>query len=76
MSEHMFGVRRGRLTAAQFALRDELAKKHSVTFEYVSIPGTGPQSWFSCRGRGEPFDRATAAAVLDELHAREPGSTT
>lgn len=72
MSEHFFGVRRGRLTAEQVELRETLAAKHDAAFVYADIPGTGLQSWFACENHGEPFNGRTARAVLDELYALEP----
>jgi hypothetical protein len=66
---HFFGVRRGKLTANEVALRERVAAKHGVDFVYATIPGTGPQSWFECTNRGEPFNRDTANAVLADLES-------
>lgn len=72
MTQHMFGVHHGKLTARQQATRRAVAKQHGVTWIYTTVPGTGAIAWFECANLGDPFDRDTAATVLDALHAIEP----
>jgi hypothetical protein len=63
MSEHMFLVRRGKLTSLEVEQRERIAKFHGIAFVYANIPGTGWQSWFSGPNRGAPFDDALARTV-------------
>lgn len=73
--EHMFGVRRGKLTRQQQLLRERIAAKYGAWHTYASIPGTGMQSWFSCRNMGSPFNENVAKAVLGELARCEPDAS-
>jgi len=62
MSEHMFGLYRGHLTA-------RLVKRVETKFPMVSVtnytePRGEKRGWFSGPNRGNPFDRAMAAEVM------------
>lgn len=69
-SEHMFGVSREKPTRAAARRMRRIAAKHGAVLVEATIPGTGYQRWYACRNRGEPFDSATARAVLDEIEGR------
>jgi hypothetical protein len=47
---------------------DRIARKHGAWFCSPNMP-EGPRYWFSAPNRGEPFDSATAKAVLTECTA-------
>lgn len=80
---HMFGVGTGRLTRSQVSARREAAAKHGCSFVVVTgndghcTCGHGceidkcpnKRYWFVGHGPqlGEPFDSATARAVLGEI---------
>jgi hypothetical protein len=63
-----FGVRTGRLTQAQIKVRMRVAKRHGCRHYYM-LDGNTYRSWFATRSEGEPFDGATARAVLADLRA-------
>jgi hypothetical protein len=67
--EFMFGVRRGKLTRAEVALRERIAERHGCTHVYANIPGTGLQSWFAGPDTGEPFNTRLSRAVAADLEA-------
>lgn len=69
MSEHFFGLGRGKVSAATERKVDRIARKHGADFVSVTLPGEGPRYWFACPNRGQPFDDATSKAVLEELTA-------
>lgn len=66
MDEYFFGVRDGKLSVRERKRREAAARKHGARFVYLR-DGDGERSWFACRNLGEPFDGATARAVLAEL---------
>lgn len=76
MSEHMFGVTRRRLPAAEVKRRDRICRKHGGYgyTQYDESHGTAHGGrwigWFSGPNRGDPFDRQLAHAVMAEV---EPG---
>ncbi|HET8934384.1 MAG TPA: hypothetical protein VFN67_13130 [Polyangiales bacterium] len=53
MSDHIFGVRKGKLTALQ-QTAERIAERHVSTFVYADLPGHGYRSWFTTRNDGEP----------------------
>lgn len=62
MSEHCFGLYRGHLSRA-------LIKRIEAQFPEVSVinytePRGERRGWFACPNQGDPFDRATASAVM------------
>lgn len=67
MGEHFFGTGRGRVSGRESARVDRIARRHGASFVAVSLPGDGPRFWFACPNRGEPFDGATARAVMAEV---------
>lgn len=69
MSEHHFGPGNGRVTDAEFARIEAIASAHDATFIRYREPGRGGREryWFECRNLGEPFNGATARAVLDAV---------
>jgi hypothetical protein len=71
MSEHMFLVRRGKLTLSEARRRERVAARHGCTFTYGTFPGIGWQSWFSGPNRGAPFDDALARTVAADLEGGE-----
>ena len=73
MSEFMFGVRKGQLTAREEQRRERIARKHGVVFNYADFPGNGWMSWFSAPNYGEPFDSALARAVRSDIDERSEG---
>lgn len=67
-SPFMFGVCRERLSKREVNRRQRIARKHGATFVYPgAIPGSETRGWFECPNRGEPFNEATAKAVLSEV---------
>ena len=67
----MFGVSREKPTRRAAKRMERIAKKHGAYLVEVTLPGTGYQRWFCCPNRGQPFDHATARAVLDEIDSDE-----
>lgn len=67
MSEYHFGLGRGRVDETIARKIDRVAQRHGATFVWGGIPGEGPRFWFACPNQGEPFDRATRDAVIEEL---------
>lgn len=78
MSEHLFGLGDGHLSERA----EEIAAEHDATLvNYTDAPcncgyGCRPHTcknsrrhWFTTRNYGEPFNSATATAVLDALRA-------
>lgn len=65
MSEHFFGLHTGHLTAKA----DQIAKKHGAWHINYTEPSGEKRGWFACRNRGNPFDQATAAAVMADIEA-------
>ena len=72
MSEYFFGLGNGKVTTAIARKVDRIAKRHGARFVTYTEPGTGRHRfWFAGPNLGNPFDRATAAAVYADL--REAG---
>ena len=71
MSEFMFCVEKGKLTAREEQRRERIARKHGVTFNYVDDPGNGWISWFAGPNYGEPFDSNLAKAVRADIERSE-----
>lgn len=69
MSEHFFGLGRGKITKKLGQQVDGIAKSHGAEFIWVTLPGDGPRFWFACDNIGEPFDSATAKEVLAAVRA-------
>jgi hypothetical protein len=67
MSEYMFGVGRGKVTAAKAKKVNAIAKKHNAWFITANIPGDGHKYWFAGPNLGHPFDKAMAEAVYADL---------
>lgn len=67
MSEYMFGVGRGKVSAAKAKKVNTIAKKHDARFIAANIPGDGFKYWFSGPNLGAPFDKAMADAVYADL---------
>ena len=69
MSEHFFGLHSGHLTKKA----DQIAEKHGAWHvNYDEFKGPGQierRGWFACPNRGNPFDGATAAAVMTDIEA-------
>lgn len=68
MSEHHFGVSKGRIRASVGHRIDRAAKRHGAEFIWANMPD-GPRAWFTCPNLGAPFDRQTERAVWAELEA-------
>jgi len=69
VSEHHFGLGRGRVPSGRADAIDRIARAHGAAFVAVTLPGDGPRYWFACRNYGEPFDSATARTVIDAVEA-------
>lgn len=69
MSEYFFGLGRGRIPSKIAKRADAIASKHGACLVNPRLPGEGYRYWFAGPNRGEPFDRAMARAVLDDLDA-------
>ncbi len=67
----MFGVQRGKQSAAAVAAKDRICKEEGGHgYIYENIPGTGLQGWYTGPNRGAPFDGELAQRVLARV-ARE-----
>jgi len=64
-------VRKGQITAREEQLRERIARKHGVVFNYADFPGNGWMSWFSAPNYGEPFDSNLAKAVRADIERSE-----
>ena len=74
MSEHHFGVLQNRRIPASDVERiDAIAQTHGCCFVQIKDGNTW-KAWFSGPNRGEPFDRAMATAVLDDVEAAGLGA--
>lgn len=62
-----FGCGSGRVSDAEYARVLAIAEKHDAYFVRVRLPDNGPRYWFETRNYGDPFNGATARAVLDEV---------
>ena len=71
MTEYMFCVGKGKLTAREEQRRERIARKHGVCFNYFNDPGNGWVSWFAGPNYGEPFDGALARAVQEDIERSE-----
>lgn len=67
MSEHHFGLGRGKVSARLAKRVDRIADRLGATFTYGVFPGDGARYWFSCQNLGEPFNGATAGEVLTAI---------
>lgn len=67
MSEHHFGVGRGKISPRLGKQVDKIAKEAGAEFTWVTLPGDGPRYWFSCDNLGFPFDQSTERAVYAAL---------
>lgn len=80
MSEHMFGLGSGELTEEARKDFDRIAGENDAWFAgNPNLPGDGYRFWFACQNRGNPFDGATATAVMSALEDagyREDGEWT
>lgn len=65
MSEYLFGLHSGHLTARA----DHIARKHGACHVNYTEPNGRQRGWFACANRGSPFDEATAAAVWKDVEA-------
>lgn len=84
MSEHMFGVRTGKISKAAIRRMEKVAKRHGCHVGVITgnsghcACGHGCRQhqckikkvWFAGPNRGEPFDSSLTRAVLADL-ARE-----
>jgi hypothetical protein len=64
MNEYMFGLGDGRVGEAEATRIDGIARTHGAYFVRYRAPGSGPRFWFATRNYGDPFNGATARAVL------------
>jgi hypothetical protein len=67
VSEFDFLSGRGRLSPAARRRIASVARRHGCAFTNVELPGEGWRYWFSGPNRGDPFDRAIAIAVREDL---------
>jgi len=69
MSEHMFGLLRRKVTKRAAKQLDRICKANGGTgfVGPVDLPGNAVKGWFTARDQGEPFNSATAQAVLDAV---------
>lgn len=70
MSDHMFGVVRGRVSAREVKRRDRICRAHGgygytqMDRSHGTAHGGDWLGWYSAPNRGEPFDRSLAREVL------------
>lgn len=67
MAQHMFGCGRGRINNKIATRANEVARRHGAVLNNINNPGQGWIYWFAGPNRGDPFDRAMANAVRDDL---------
>jgi hypothetical protein len=81
VSEHHFGLVRGSVDRRRCTGRKAKAAirrierdfaSDRVTWDEIVEPNGEWRGWWSCANRGEPFNRATARAVLDAFRAALP----
>lgn len=65
MSEFMFGSGPGHLTNSA----NEIAEKHDAWLVNYTEPRGEKRHWFATKNLGNPFDGATAKAVLADVEA-------
>jgi len=63
MSEYHFGLGPGFLPKKA----DKMAREHDAWLINYDDPAEGKRHWFACKNYGEPFDSATAKAVMADL---------
>ena len=64
MSEYMFGVTRRKVSAREYAKRDQICHEEGgYGYTQINRPGNGWLGWYSGPNRGEPFNRNLAARV-------------
>jgi len=63
MSDHFFALHTGHLTAKA----DKIAQRHDAWHVNYTEPNGQRRGWFACRNRGNPFDQATANAVMSDI---------
>lgn len=65
MSEFLFGVSRGRITAAEVRHRDRICvEEGGHGYTQIREPGGEYRGWYFAANKGDPFDRDLAARVL------------
>jgi len=68
MSEYHFGLTRIAVSQRTATRLDRIARKHGANYTGpIKLPGNDVCGWFSCPNRGQPFDAATASAVLADV---------
>ena len=65
MSDYFFGLHSGHLTKRA----DAIAKRHGAWHVNYTEPRGEKRGWFACHNCGNPFDQATAAAVMADIAA-------
>jgi hypothetical protein len=66
----MFGVGKGKLSAAEKKIADRVARENGAEFAgNPKMPGQGYIYWFTTRNYGSPFNERTARAVAKALKA-------
>ena len=66
MSTYNFGLHGGHLSARA----DKIAQRHGARHINYTDPGSGMRcGWFTKPNQGDPFDRATASAVMQDIVA-------
>ncbi len=63
MSQYFFGLHVGHLAAQA----DRIARRHGARHINYTEPRGEKRGWFECANRGEPWDSATARAVLADI---------
>jgi hypothetical protein len=65
MSEYLFGLHRGHLTAKA----DKIAREHGANHVNYTEPRGEKRGWYSGPNRGEPFDGDLSRRVLEAVDA-------
>lgn len=63
MASYHFGLGRGHLPEEA----DQIARRHDARLVNYTEPNGEKRHWFTTQNLGDPFDRATAQAVLADL---------
>lgn len=68
-----FGVCRDKPTRREAKRMETIARKHGADLVEAKVPGDRYLRWFEAQNRGEPFNGATAKAVLEAVYGPDGG---
>lgn len=68
MGSFLFGSGSGKVSMSRARKADRIAQRHGARCIVADLP-EGARYWFTAPNMGDPFDKATAKAVLEDLEA-------